>query len=186
MDTTWIGELARWIGRFFPRLMLLDCTDIGAFIKRGTRVKILKPGLHLYWPIWTTPAYRPANIQTVTLPPLALVTEDGKRVVAGGMIRYEFGRDDDSVHNALIDTEDVEAAIVDECLAVFSAHVTSQPFDKLRLARADTSRSLTGKLTRALASYGVNVLRAQLTDLSPCTTLNHVGISPRQVLENEE
>ena len=175
METTWIGELARWIGRIFPRLLHLECTDIAIFISRGRNIHVLKPGLWVYWPIWTTFFLRPANIQTVALHAQALVTEDGKRVVAGGMVRYEFGRNEESVRRALVDTEDVEAAIMDESLGVFCSYITAQTFDKICRERLAVNRSLTGRLDTVLNCYGVKVLRAQLTDFSPCTTLNHVG-----------
>ena len=152
---------------------------------RGRNVRVVDPGLWIYWPLWTTYFRRPANIQTVTLPPQALVTSDGKRVVSGGMIRYEFERDCESVRKALIDTEDVEAAITDESLGVFSSYVTSQTLDRLCNDRAATSRSLTGRLTTALSCYGVKVLRAQLTDFSTCVTLNHVGINLRNATLEE-
>lgn len=179
-ESTWIGELARWLGRLFPRVVHLECINIGVLIKRGVRVKVLSPGLWLYWPIWTSFYCRSANIQTADLPTQALTTLDHKVVVVGGMLRYEFDRSEEAVHKALVGTDDVEAALIDEALAVFCAHITSLPMEKLQQERSAVNRSLTGKLSTVLSAYGVNVLRAQLTDFSPCMTLNHVGVLPRR------
>ena len=179
-ESTWIGELARWLGQFFPRLRHLECTDIGVFIKRGIRVRVLSPGIHLFWPVWTSFYCRPANIQTADLPTQALTTLDHKVVVVGGMLRYEFDRSKEAVYKALVGTDDVEAALIDEALAVFCAHITSLPLEKLQQERTAVNRSLTGKLSTALSTYGVKVLRAQLTDFSPCMTLNHVGVLPKR------
>jgi regulator of protease activity HflC (stomatin/prohibitin superfamily) len=183
---TWLGEAARYVGRFFPRLRHLECTDIGVCIKRGTMVKILEPGLHCFWPIWTSFYCRPANIQTCIVPPKSLTTLDSKVVVAGAMLRYEFQRSEKAVQKALIDTNDVEGALVDEATAILCAFVTSKPIDEIRMERAKVNRSLTGKLATQLAQYGVEVLRAQLTDFSPSLTLNHVGISFEHACEDEE
>jgi hypothetical protein len=177
METTWIGELARWLGRFFPRLLHLECTDIGVFITRGRKVKVIRPGLWIYWPIWTTWLQRPGNVQTLRLPSQSLLTDDKEVVVAGGMIRYEFDRDPEAVRKALVDTEDVENAITDEAMGVFCKFVTSKDLATLQGERTAINQALTGRLKTALALYGVNVLRAQLTDFSTCVTLNHLGVN---------
>ncbi len=176
---TWIGELAQAAGKLFPRILHLECTDIGVFIKRGNRVHVLEPGIHVYWPIWTSWYCRPGNVQTADLPTQALVTLDYKAVVVGGMIRYEFDRSPEAVIKALIGTDDVEGAIVDETMAVFCSFITSKTMAELKEERTKTNRSLTGKLATRLAEYGVLVMRAQLTDFSPCVTLNHVGLPKR-------
>ena len=175
-EMTWAGELARWIGRLFPRIRHLECTDIGVIIKRGSTVKVLEPGLIFFWPIWSAFYCRPGNIQTACLPTQAITTNDGKIVVVGGMLRYKFNRSPEAVQKALVDTDDVEGALEDEAMGVFCAYITSLPMAKLQEERATVNRSLTGRLATVLASYGVDVLRAQLTDFSPCFTLNHVGL----------
>jgi regulator of protease activity HflC (stomatin/prohibitin superfamily) len=172
----WLGELARWLSRFFPRVWHLECTDIGVFITRGRNIRVLDPGIWWFWPYWTTIYCRPANVQTVVIPKQSLITSDNQIVVAGGMLRYVFERDPENIKKALVDTEDVEAAIIDEAMGIFCAFVTSQALEKLRDDRTSINRSLTGRLGTALALYGVRILRAQLTDFSPCLTLNHVGI----------
>ncbi|MCP4900018.1 MAG: SPFH domain-containing protein [bacterium] len=181
---TWFGEMMQTAGKLLPRIRHLECTDIGVCIKRGRRVKVLKPGIHIFWPIWTSFYCRPGNVQTADLPPQSLTTLDYKVVAVGGMLRYEFNRHPDAVTKALINTDDVEGAIIDEAMAVFCAFITSKPMVELTEERVKTNRSLTGKLTTRLAEYGVRVLRAQLTDFSPCITLNHVGI-PKHIHEEE-
>ena len=181
---TCFGEIVQAVGKLLPRLRHLECTDIGVCITRGRRVKVLRPGVHVFWPIWSSFYCRPGNTQTADLPTQSLGTMDHKVVVVGGMIRYEFDRAPEAVKKALIDTDDVEESIVDETMAVFCAFITSTSMAELREERTKTNRSLTGKLATQLAAYGVRVLRAQLTDFSPCITLNHVGI-PRAAAEQE-
>jgi regulator of protease activity HflC (stomatin/prohibitin superfamily) len=142
--------------------------------------------MHWFWPLWTAFYCRPGNIQTANLPTQALTTQDHKIVVVGGMIRYEFNRSLEAVRQALVDTDDVEAALIDEALAVFCQFITSSTMVELQQERTKANRSLTGKLATRLAAYGVNVLRAQLTDFSPCVTLNHVGLHQHQSVEFEE
>lgn len=172
---SWLDALIRWLCDFVPRVWHLECTDIAVYITRGTRIRILAPGLHVYWPFWTSMYHRAATTQTVNLPTQALITHDNRQVVAGGMVRYCFARDDESVTKALVETDDVESALTDDAMAVFCAFITSKTLRELQGERAKVNRSLTGKLSTQLATYGVEVMRAQLTDFSPCITLNHVG-----------
>jgi len=183
----WIGQLAEWIGQWIPQVKHLECTEIGVTVTRGTRVKVLRPGLRLIWPFWTNYYARPANIQTISLPTKSLTTSDGKTVVAGVMVRYEFDRSPVAVHKALIDTDSVEDSLGDEVMGVLCAFVTGKTFAELQEDRTAINRSLTGRLDTQLSRYGVNVLRAQLTDFSSCITLNHTGSSLRaEAIEEEE
>lgn len=185
-SASWITEAIQWVGKLFPRMTHLECTDIGVTIKRGAAVRVLAPGIHWYWPIWTSFYCRPANTQTATLSTQALTTLDGKVVVVGGMVRYEFSRAEDDVRLALVETDDVEGSLEDEALAIFCDFVTTKNLSEIQEQRAKTNSSLTGRLATRLANYGVKVIRAQLTDFSPCFTLNHVGLQKRQVTEIEE
>jgi hypothetical protein len=170
-----LGEALQWIARIVPRVRHLECTDIGVFIKRGDRVRVLSPGMHIFWPIWTAFYSRPANVQTVKFPATAI--ED---MLVGGMCRYSFLRDEVSVHSALVGTDDVEASIVDEAAAVFCEYVTGRRPAAIRGNLKKANRKLTKKLSDRLQPFGVHVMRAQLTDFSQCVTLNHFGIPQAQ------
>lgn len=174
----WLERFFGWLAEWIPQVRHLECTDIGVSIHRGDRIKSLPPGLHVYWPIWTSIYTRPGNLQTVNLPTQALTTHDNQIVVVGGMVRYEFERSDAAVVRALVDTDDVESAIIDESLAAFCDLITTRSMRELQEERSRLNRSLTGKLSTRLGRYGVVVLRAQLTDFSPCVTLNHVRNNP--------
>jgi len=47
----WLNDLLQWVGRWFPRLVLVrigyHCVRFGP----GGGVRVLTPGLHVYWPI---------------------------------------------------------------------------------------------------------------------------------------
>jgi regulator of protease activity HflC (stomatin/prohibitin superfamily) len=49
----WFNDLMVWLGRWFPRLVLIRAKHTG--VKFGLRgvVTELEPGLHMYWPITT-------------------------------------------------------------------------------------------------------------------------------------
>lgn len=178
----WLADLLGTFGSLIPQYHHLECVDIGVSITRGSRVKILKPGIIWYWPFWTSIYYSPANVQTVSLPTQALLTRDEKRVVAGGMVRYTLV----DAEKALVDTDDVDQAIVDEALAVICEYITSKTVGDIQKNRTQTNTELTRSVRKGLNQYGVQTGRAQLTDFSPCITLNHVGMPPTVTGENLE
>lgn len=47
----WLNDLMIWLGRWFPRLVLIKATHEGVKFSRGGAVTTMKPGLYIYWPI---------------------------------------------------------------------------------------------------------------------------------------
>lgn len=47
----WLNDLMLWLGRWFPRLILIKATHQGVQFGRAGAVKTLLPGLYCYWPI---------------------------------------------------------------------------------------------------------------------------------------
>lgn len=172
MGLAWLAELIGFLGSLIPQYHHLVCTDVGVTITRGDKVKELGPGVVFFWPVWTTLLYRAANIQTVALPTQALLTKDRLEVAVGGMVRYKVK---DAV-KALVETDDVDSAIVDETLAAVCLFVSEHSAEEIQTDRVENNKALTKKVSSVLVKYGVAVQRAQLTDFSTCVVLNHVGI----------
>jgi regulator of protease activity HflC (stomatin/prohibitin superfamily) len=47
----WLNELMVWVGRLFPRLVLVKAGNRGVWFGPGGRTRYCEPGLHVYWPI---------------------------------------------------------------------------------------------------------------------------------------
>jgi regulator of protease activity HflC (stomatin/prohibitin superfamily) len=85
----WIGQLAEWIGRFFPRWQIVTSTHGGVKFVRGARVVPLAPGMHWFWPLTTELLLYPTARQAVDLRSQTFVTADNKTIAVGGLIVYE-------------------------------------------------------------------------------------------------
>ena len=171
----WLAELMSLLGSLIPRYHHQLCTDVGVSITRGARVRVLSLGITWYWPFWTEIYYRARNTQTKLLPSQTLTTSDGERVTVGGMVRYDInGSDHDAIKAALVETDDVDRSLVDESLAVYCEYITSNTWQDLCADRTKTNTAITYKVRSVLRQYGVNVLRAQITNLSTCFTIAHV------------
>jgi hypothetical protein len=48
---TWMNDLMQWLGRWFPRLVLVEPTHCGVLFGPGGSARASGPGLVLYWPI---------------------------------------------------------------------------------------------------------------------------------------
>lgn len=49
----WLNELMLWLGKWFPRLMLVRAGSVAVIFHRGGRIREGLPGLYCYWPITT-------------------------------------------------------------------------------------------------------------------------------------
>lgn len=49
----WLNELMLWLGKWFPRPLLIKAGHVGVWFSLGGAVKTLEPGLYVYWPITT-------------------------------------------------------------------------------------------------------------------------------------
>lgn len=47
----WLNDLMLWLGRWFPRLVLVKKGNVGVWFGPGGRVQELPAGLHWYWPL---------------------------------------------------------------------------------------------------------------------------------------
>ncbi len=177
----WIGELMSWVGSFIPTWVHVECWEVSVAVKRGDRVKALGPGVHWYWPYWTTVHRRAANRQTKLVRSQELLTKDNVAIAAGCMVRYRIG---DGV-KALVETDDVEGAIDDETMAALCAFVTQSNLADIQKTRSSANTQLTNKTREALKRYGVEVERTQLTVFTRGTTLIHVGHLPMQRDEDD-
>ncbi len=176
----WIGRIFEFLGTFVPRLLIVDATQLGVAFRRGKHIICLVPGLHIFWPFWTTVTVRAAVRQTDNLPTQALQTKDNKTIVVGGMVRYRII----DVRKAVAETFDLDTAIIDESLAVICEYIVERDFTEVRGNRQKSNTAITKKIRTALKTYGVEVERAQLTDLSTCMTLCHLGTPLHGVTED--
>jgi regulator of protease activity HflC (stomatin/prohibitin superfamily) len=160
----WIGQLAEWIGKFFPRWIILDPRVSGVKYVRGKRVVKLGPGIHWYWPLITTYDTYPTVRQTDNLVSQTLVTTDDQTVIVDGMIVYDVTDVEKlltTVHHAVRAIQDISlTAVHDVC-----CNMTWQELkNEQRKGTLDTK--LRNAAQKQLADYGVRVIKCMLTDLS--------------------
>jgi len=168
----WIGQLAEFIGQFFPRLRIIRRTHKGVKFVHGKNLKIVEPGLTVFWPLVTDFFEYPSVRQGEELREQTLVTTDNKSIVVGGMLIYEIF----DMARHVGETYSPEETVRDLALTVVHDVCCQMSMDQLmneqRKGTLDTK--LRNEAAKALESYGVKPLKLMLTDLSPCRVLRLV------------
>lgn len=165
----WIGQIAEWVGKFFPRWVILDSTEGGVkFIghpwRPGVKVVACGPGIVWFWPACTFFQSYPTARQTDNLPTQTFTTLDGKTIAVGGMLVYAV----DDVVKLLTQTHSAAKAIQDIALTAVHDVCCSLAWESLcemqRKGTLDTR--LRNAANKQLEEYGVRVLKCMLTDLA--------------------
>ena len=167
----WIGDLIRWIARFFPRLIIVPTTDAGVAFVRGRIVKEWRPGLHWYLPVTTKYRVMPVVRQTVSLQTKGTMTEDKRSVFVGGLVTYTVS----NVVTALTQVADLPSDVIERSLPAILGLVESMTLEEIHTNRSSFNTKLTESIRKNLRGYGVEVEDAQLTEFGPCRTINAVG-----------
>jgi regulator of protease activity HflC (stomatin/prohibitin superfamily) len=170
MDTafSWIGQIAEWLGRWIPQILIVRATHAGVKFVRGKRVKEMRPGMHIYWPLTTEVSILPTARQTHNLVTQVMMTKDKHQVVVGGVVIYTIT----NIVDALSENWDVSDTIGDITQTALVAVITSWSLeDLISKITTDLERELTVATRERLRPYGVKVHKCALTDFSTCKVL---------------
>lgn len=162
----WIGQIAEWIGQFFPRWVIVRSTHGGVKWVRGHRVVPLEPGIHFWWPVTTELLIYPTARQSTNLRGQTLVTKDDKAILVSGLIVYEVS----DIEALVGQTFEPDDTIEEITLGVINRVCCRKTWRELRddHESGKLDKELLHRTRQALAPYGVKVLRTALTDLAPC------------------
>jgi regulator of protease activity HflC (stomatin/prohibitin superfamily) len=167
----WLGDIFQAILKIIPVLVVVPATHKGVVFSRGHRVREWKPGLHVYWPLVST--YKTIIVvrQTLVVQSKLTMTRDMKPVIAGGLVTYEVV----DVVTAIAKVADLLSDVMERCMPVFLGEISTRTLSEINQNRVAFNTVLTEGVRKELTGYGVNILQVQLTELSPCRSLNHTG-----------
>lgn len=171
---SWLGDLARFLGSFFPRLLIVQSSHRYVKYVHGARVVVLNPGLHIYWPLVTAVEWCAVVRSGLDLPTQVLETADGQTVAASGVIEFEV--EDPVKFLAECENGYVTARIV--ASAALRRVILDNTRAELRADSELVDTLLYDEIQEALEPYGLHVLRAGLKDLAPVRALHLTGMPP--------
>lgn len=174
----WIGEIAKFFGSFFPRLLIVKSSHRAVKYVCGHKRVLLQPGVHVYWPIVTEIEVCAVVRQVLNLPTQLLETEDGHTVAVGGLIVYEIV----DAETFLADNENAYEALDDVATGAIRKVIVSTKLQELRSGRAKLDGRLTRETQKLLSDFGVRVMYARLTDFARVRAL-HLSGGPLATVE---
>ena len=150
--------------------VVLDPVREGVICRWGKPVRKITTGFHWLWPFGIESAkYLYVGTRLAELAPQALVTKDGKNVVAGIVITYRVH----DAEKALFSVWDVFSAAQDSCQATFAQAVMTAEYDALRTD--DFVDRLTAACRKQGFKYGVEIERVRICELAPVRTIRLIG-----------
>lgn len=163
----WLGQIIEAILKFFPRVIIIRATHGGVKWLRGWKVKELKPGLHVYWPLFSDVDTIVTARQTTAIPEQVLTTKDGRRVVVKALTVYRIP----SVVAAIGERNwDVDTSVADIASAAVVHVIATHTYDEIMTGISDETlpRSLTKAVRKALRPFGVAISKCLLVDFAEC------------------
>lgn len=165
----WIGQIIEWVGKFFPRRVIIDTTMGAIAYKNGSNAIVCGPGIHWYWPWRTTWAEHPTARQTDRLETQTMESKDGKTFIVSGTITYIV----DDLASLVPQTHSPFHTIVD--IAMCAVHDVCCELDWTDLQnmqrRGTIKTQLRNEAQKQLAEYGIKVIKLQLNSLAKCRVL---------------
>jgi regulator of protease activity HflC (stomatin/prohibitin superfamily) len=170
---SWLSEFFQFLGSLVPRLAVVRATHGAVKFVRGSNVKELKPGLHVYWPFITDFLEIPTARTTYNFSEQVVMTVDEKPLAVSGVLVYQIS----DVVKALSQSYDVEDTIGDVgCTAIMETLSGSNLKELMEGQRdGELCKTLTRTTRSRLHPFGVKVISAALTDFATCTVLKIMG-----------
>jgi hypothetical protein len=78
---SFLNDLAQWLGRWVPRLVLIQPTHRGVLFGPRGGARELSPGLRIYWPITHVLVLVPVTVQSVVLSSQVLPVKDAGEII---------------------------------------------------------------------------------------------------------
>jgi regulator of protease activity HflC (stomatin/prohibitin superfamily) len=165
----WIGQIASWIGQWFPRWVILDMTEGAIKYVGGKKIVLCEPGIHFYWPARTKFVQYPIARQTDRLESQTMETMDGKTFIVSATLTYSVN----DLTLLLPKTHAPTTNTIDLAMTAVHDVCCSLTWDELQAEQR--RKTLKTKLKNAaqdqLSEYGVKVIKLQLNTLARCRVL---------------
>jgi regulator of protease activity HflC (stomatin/prohibitin superfamily) len=134
----------------------------------------MKPGFRVWWPLISDIEVVVVARQSFNTPPQPLETQDGREVVAGGVVVYNVNDVVQAIGKQNWSPENTAQDIVQ---AVIADVISSWDHDALlEELSGKVEKEITDKARKQLRQFGVYVGRAGLTSFSSTRNWHHSGI----------
>ena len=163
----WINDLARWIGQFFPRWVIVKVNE-GGLRFRGDKTFELHAGVNFWWPVRSRMEIIPVVRRTLQTPTQVVFSSSFFPNAVAAFVTFHIF----DVTLALRDNWKLGSLIEDETQNILAAAVAGKDLTEMDIK--ELARDLTGEVTKALKPYGVGVEKVGIVHLSPSIPIKHL------------
>lgn len=166
----WLNELMTWLGRWVPRLVLIEPTHRGVrFGPRGGATEV-GPGIVAYWPISHALVLMPVTTQSIQLcaqilPHDAVDALVPRVMVCAAALQFRIVKPVDAATRAL----HVHALVDNRAQALIARHVAHH------CNRDEWAAHVADDLRRELRTYGVELDRIDFTQIGTGVALKNIS-----------
>ncbi len=132
---------------------------MGLRITLGTRVRVLKPGFYLWWPLVQRMFVYEIIPQLVDLRCQSARTIDGKDVVVGGAIQYKII----NIKNVILNIQDFDKALETLALGIILEFVNKRTLEDCNNVD-ELKREILDGVKNAAGNWGLKIQRIFITD----------------------
>lgn len=169
---SWFSNLINFFGSFIPRLRICKKSYKGVKYVRGAKVKVINPGLFIYWPLTTEYEITPVAPQVLNLAVQTLLTKDNKTIICDGCVCYKIV----NVEKYLVDNFDSSECLGQIALASVRNVIMNKSLEDIQLSREEIDMDLTDSAIDLLEEqFGIDVLYVKLVSVAPAKVINLVG-----------
>lgn len=169
---SWFSNIINFFGSFIPRLRICRKNYRGVKFVRGNNVKIIIPGLFIYWPVTTEYELVPIAPQILNLSVQTLLTEDKHTIICDGCVCYKIT----NVEKYLIENYDSPECLGQLALASIRDIIVQRSLQDIQLGREKIDASLTQCARELLEDqFGIKILYVKLVSFAPAKVINLVG-----------
>jgi regulator of protease activity HflC (stomatin/prohibitin superfamily) len=163
----WLGQIIDWVGRWIPRLTIVNTTRGWVKFVRGKHVKSGGPGLVIHWPLLTELTVFPIVRDSLKCQAQTITLASGETVLVEAMVIYEV----ECIEKLVAYTAEPFMTIIDQTMGAVAAVIEGiQSWDELkqhstrmpRYRDTELNQRLKEAVSKALEPYGVKVLSVML------------------------
>lgn len=168
-----LNDFFTWAVTYLPNLDLMQANYGGVKFLPGGKVKEIKPGMYVYWPLTTTVKEIQIKRQSIEVQQ-ELTTKDGITVMVKTVIVFSV----DDVMKAIVDTADFDDTTEEMGQKGTVMAIMSREFNQI-LSDMVSTNDIRNEVTRgarsALAPFGVKVEDAFISSFAETEVFSHAG-----------
>lgn len=164
----WLTNILETLRNIFPKTFTVFPDEGGVRITFGTKVKSLKPGWYIYWPIIQHVEKLSITPQAIDLRPQSVRASDGTDMVISGAILYRIS----DARKAILDVQDYDRSLQVLALGVIAEFVG---IHNCRLEISELREVILTGVRDEATGFGLKIMKVYITDLGCAKNLRVLG-----------